>query len=66
MIAVRWPPVVAVLWLWMFIYLFAALKRVYRQGWFVTGIKYCALGLTYFVAVIIAALFTFMATVLTA
>jgi len=66
MIAVRWPPLVAVLWMWMFVYLYVALKRVYRQGWLTTATKYAVLGATYFVAVTIAALLTFVATVLTA
>lgn len=66
MIAVRWPPLVAVLWMWMFVYLYVALKRVYRQGWVTTGIKYGVLGVSYSVAVIIAAFLTFVATVLTA
>lgn len=66
MIAVRWPPLIAVLWMWMFVYLFAAMKRVYRQGWFVTAMKYGVLGITYSVVVTIAAMLTFVATVLTA
>jgi len=66
MIAARWPPLVAVLWMWMFLYLYVALKRVYREGWMTTAIKYATLGATYFVAVGIAALLTFVATVLTA
>ncbi|HET7461690.1 MAG TPA: DUF3667 domain-containing protein [Longimicrobium sp.] len=66
MIAARWPPLVAALWMWMFVYLYVALKRVYRQGWMVTAMKYGVLGATYFVAVTIAALLTFVATVLTA
>jgi hypothetical protein len=66
MIAVRWPPLITVLWMWMFVYLFAAMKRVYRQGWFVTAMKYGVLGITYSVVVTIAAMLTFVATVLTA
>jgi hypothetical protein len=66
MIAVRWPPLITVRWRWMFVYLFAAMKRVYRQGWFVTAMKYGVLGITYSVVVTIAAMLTFVATVLTA
>lgn len=66
MIGVRWPPLVAALWLWLFVYAFVALKRVYGQGWIVTGVKYAMLGAIYTVAVTIAALLTFVATVLTA
>lgn len=66
MIAVRWPPVVGVLWLWMFVYLYASMKRVYREGWVTTAIKYGILGFTYCVAVVIGGMLTFVATVLTA
>jgi hypothetical protein len=66
MIGVRWPPLVGVLWLWLFVYGLVALKQVYGQGWFVTGVKYAMLGVSYTVAVTIAAVLTFAATVLTA
>ncbi|HET7230316.1 MAG TPA: DUF3667 domain-containing protein [Longimicrobium sp.] len=66
MIVLRWPPLVGALWLWMFVYLYVAMKRVYRQGWVTTAVKYGVLGATYFVAVIIAGFLTFLATVLTA
>ncbi len=66
MIVTRFPPLTTVLSMWMFVYLFAAMKRVYRQGWFVTGMKYAMLGAAYAVVVTVAALLTFVATVLTA
>lgn len=66
MIVTRFPPLTTVLAMWMFVYLFAAMKRVYRQGWFVTGMKYAMLGAAYAVVVMVAALLTFVATVLTA
>ncbi|HEU4558041.1 MAG TPA: DUF3667 domain-containing protein [Longimicrobium sp.] len=66
MIVTRFPPLTTIVSLWMFVYLFAAMKRVYRQGWFVTATKYVALGATYAVVVTIAAMLTFVATVLTA
>ncbi|MGH8215797.1 MAG: DUF3667 domain-containing protein [Rhodanobacteraceae bacterium] len=34
-------------WLWVFVYLFLMQKRVYRQGWFMTTVKYCWIGLCY-------------------
>jgi hypothetical protein len=44
-------------WLWLFVYLFLAQKRVYGQGWILTSIKFVVLGILYsillsFVAVI--------------
>jgi len=44
-------------WLWLFVYLFLAQKRVYGQGWILTSIKFVVLGFLYsillsFVAVI--------------
>jgi hypothetical protein len=35
------------LFAWMAIYLLIMQKRVYRQGWFMTLVKYCALGFCY-------------------
>jgi hypothetical protein len=35
------------LFAWMALYLLLMQKRVYRQGWFMTLLKYCALGLCY-------------------
>jgi hypothetical protein len=39
----------AVIMLWIFIYIFIALRRVYRQGRIMTGIKYFFLSLLYLV-----------------
>jgi hypothetical protein len=36
-----------VLFAWMALYLLIMQKRVYRQGWFMTLVKYCALGFCY-------------------
>jgi Protein of unknown function (DUF3667) len=36
---------------WMPIYLFWMQKKVYRQGWFLTTVKYCAIGLCYTIMV---------------
>lgn len=34
-------------WVWLFTYLLIMQKRVYRQGWTMTALKYCAIGLCY-------------------
>jgi len=39
------------LWWWLPIYLFLMQKRVYRQGWFFTTVKYCAIGFCYTIMV---------------
>ncbi|MBS0383384.1 MAG: DUF3667 domain-containing protein [Proteobacteria bacterium] len=38
-------------WIWMFMYLWLMQKRVYRQGWFMTTLKYCCLGFLYTILV---------------
>ncbi len=38
----------ALLWLWMPLYLLLMQKRVYGQGWPMTLLKYCAIGVCYF------------------
>ena len=49
----------AVIWLWMPIYLLIMQKRVYRQGWILTVLKYFFLGLCYIVLLSIGAGLTF-------
>jgi hypothetical protein len=34
---------------WIFVYVWLAMKRVYRQGWFRTTVKWWVLGWTYFI-----------------
>ncbi|HNR92760.1 MAG TPA: DUF3667 domain-containing protein [Dokdonella sp.] len=34
-------------WLWMFVYLYWMQKRVYRQGWIMTTLKYGLIGICY-------------------
>ena len=36
-----------VAWIWLFLYLLVMQKRVYRQGWFMTVLKYCVIGYCY-------------------
>lgn len=43
--------VAAVLWLWLPIYLLLMQKRVYRQGWTLTLLKFCCLGTAYVILV---------------
>jgi hypothetical protein len=40
--------------LWIMLYTYLAMYRVYGQGWFWTGVKYVALGFTYFVLMTLA------------
>jgi len=39
----------AAAWIWMFVYLWLMQKRVYRQGWFMTNLKYWSLGFCYLI-----------------
>ncbi|MFC5525363.1 DUF3667 domain-containing protein [Rhodanobacter ginsengisoli] len=41
----------AAAWLWMLAYLFLMQKRVYRQGWFMTSLKYAGVGICYSVLI---------------
>ncbi|MGA8276729.1 MAG: DUF3667 domain-containing protein [Rhodanobacteraceae bacterium] len=41
----------AAVWTWLPIYLLLMQKRVYRQGWFMTIVKYCLVGLSYVVMI---------------
>lgn len=50
----------AALWLWMPIYLLVMQKRVYRQGWTMTILKYCFLGFCYFLLLTTGAMFTML------
>jgi hypothetical protein len=34
-------------WIWIFVYLWLMQKRVYRQGWFMTNVKYWSIGFCY-------------------
>lgn len=46
-----------VLWWWMPIYLLLMQRRVYRQAWWLTVIKYCVIGTVYLVLVSFGAAF---------
>lgn len=49
-------------WVWLFAYLLIMQKRVYRQGWVMTVLKYCMIGLCYTIilafAFVVSALIT--------
>ena len=38
-------------WIWIFVYLWLMQKRIYRQGWFMTNLKYWSLGFCYTILV---------------
>ncbi|HJP98834.1 MAG TPA: DUF3667 domain-containing protein [Rhodanobacteraceae bacterium] len=44
-------------WVWIFVYLFLMQKRVYRQGWFMTTVKYCWIGFCYSILLMFAFVF---------
>jgi hypothetical protein len=67
MIAVaRMPAVGSALFCWLLLYVFLAMKKVYRQGWIVTGLKYGVLGIAYFCLLTFGVGLTLLATVLLA
>jgi hypothetical protein len=43
--------VTAAAWAWLFVYLWLMQKRVYRQGWFMTNLKYWSIGFCYLVMI---------------
>ena len=47
-------------WLWMFVYLFWMQKRVYRQGWILTTLKYSVIGICYTVLLTFGAVVAIM------
>lgn len=53
----------AALWTWMPIYLLLMQKRVYRQGWIMTLLKYSVIGLLYSILLSLGAAFTTVASV---
>ncbi len=45
-------------WIWLFAYLLLMQKRVYRQGWFMTIVKYCVIGFCYAIFLSVALAFS--------
>jgi hypothetical protein len=39
------------MFIWLPVYLFLMQKKVYRQGWFFTTLKFCAIGICYTVMI---------------
>ena len=56
----------AALWVWIPVYLFLAQRRFYRQGWFMTTIKYLLTGFLYFMMVNFALVGLLVVSVMTA
>jgi hypothetical protein len=57
---IEWLRVAA--WVWLFVYLLVMQKRVYRQNWVMTVMKYCAIGLCYTVFLSFALVATLLIT----
>lgn len=52
----------AAAWIWIFVYLFVMQKRVYRQGWFMTSVKYWCIGWCYLILVTFGLVFAALAS----
>lgn len=52
----------AAAWIWVFVYLFVMQKRVYRQGKFMTFVKYACIGCCYTVLVTFGLMFAALAS----
>ena len=53
---------IALLWIWFAIQIFLSIRRVYRQGWFISVIKFCLGGVAYLIVLSVALFITFLAT----
>jgi Protein of unknown function (DUF3667) len=53
---------IALLWIWFAIQIFLSIRRVYRQRWFISIIKFCFGGLVYLMVLSVALFITFLAT----
>ena len=52
----------AALWIWMPLYLLLMQKRVYRQGWLMTLLKYSVIGFCYVILLSFGSVFTVLAS----
>ncbi|HET7561490.1 MAG TPA: DUF3667 domain-containing protein [Rhodanobacteraceae bacterium] len=52
----------AAAWIWIFVYLFLMQKRVYRQGWIMTTVKYWCVGWCYSILVVFGLIFAALAS----
>jgi hypothetical protein len=50
------------LFVWMPVYLLLMQKRIYRQGWTMTVLKYCTLGFCYLILLSVGAVLTVLAS----
>jgi hypothetical protein len=64
MLLARHSIVTTILSLWIFVYIWMAMKRVYAQGWFRTTVKYWILGFVYLILLNIALVFTVLPAIL--
>ena len=53
---------IALLWIWFVFQIFLSIRRVYRQGWIISVIKFCFGGVTYLMVLSVALFITFLAT----
>ena len=53
---------IALLWMWFVLQIFLSIRRVYRQGWLISVIKFCFGGVAYLMVLSIALFVTFLAT----
>ncbi len=44
-------------WIWIFVYVWLMQKRVYRQGWFMTNVKYWSIGFCYSILLVFGVVF---------
>lgn len=64
MLLARHPTIAGTLMLWVFLYTFLAMRRVYGQGWVKTGVKYLVLGWSYGLVLTLALAVTAVVTLL--
>ncbi len=57
--AAQWTT--GLMWVWLAIYFWIAMKRYYQQGWLLTSVKYVSLGFIY--TILIGAVSTFIALI---
>jgi hypothetical protein len=53
---------IALLWIWFAVQIFLSIRRVYRQGWLISVIKFCFGGVAYLMVLSVALFITFLAT----
>src|SRR4029077_71541 len=57
--------IVALLWIAFVVQIFLSIRRVYRQGWFISVFKFILGGFVYFVVLAVALAATFFVTLVT-